>query len=103
MLTNFPTNSLCVVVSSAQKSFIDTNSGLKNKKGPELTASERLKTWPVRDKAWHSRTDMVLGDIDSRAWSMVGKEIGHTRTMETVNNVYLWTELELGVITIESY
>ena len=62
--------------------------------GPELAASERLKTWPVRDKAWHSRTDVVRGDIVSRAWSKVGKVIGHTRTMETVNNGYLWTELE---------
>ena len=43
---------------------------------------------------------MVLGDIISRAWSMMGKEISHTRTMETVNNGYLWTELELGVITV---
>ena len=33
---------------------------------------------------------MELGDIVSRAWSKVGKEIGHMGTMETVNNGYLW-------------
>ena len=64
-------------------------SALKNKMGPELAASERLKTWPVSDKAWHSRADMVLGDIVCGTWSKVCKEIGHTRTMETVNNGYL--------------
>ena len=70
-------------------------SALKNKKGPEGShLSEGLKTWPVRDKAWHSRADLVLGDIVSRAWSKVGMEIGHTRTMETVNNGYLWDRVE---------
>ena len=71
------------------ESFIITNSALQNKKGPKFAASEGMKTWPVRNKAWHSRSDLVLGDIVSRAWSMVGKEIGHTRTMVTVNNGYL--------------
>ena len=67
------------------------SSALKNKKGPESShLSEGLKTWPVRDKAWHSRADLVLGDIVSRAWSKVGKEIGHTGTMEMMNNPYLW-------------
>ena len=90
LFLDFPTNSLCFVASSALKSSILTNSALKYKTGPEFAASEGTKTLAVTDKAWHSRADMVQGVIISRTWSMVGKDIGHTRTMETMNNCYLW-------------
>ena len=67
--------------------------------GPRLAASERLKTRPVKNKA-NSGSEVELGDIVSRAWSKVGKEIGHTRTMETVNMASCRAELELGIITV---
>ena len=53
---------------------------------------------PVRDKAWHSRADMELGI--SRALSKAGKELGHTRTMKTVNTAACRSEQELEIITV---
>ena len=89
MFTIFPTK-LTMLRRIFSTEIVHTHcSALKNKMGPQLAASERLKTWPVRDKAWHSRSDMERGNMVSRAWSKVGKELGHTGTIETVNNSYL--------------
>ena len=44
----------------------------------------RLKIRPGQGKA-SGRLEVELGNIDCRTWSKVGKEIDHTRTMDTVN------------------